>query len=215
MTVEQNKAFVDADVKRQLAPKRPEPRLIIDPEKAKRTLDALQRPPPPPLLDDYDRSIVTSHRQMKRSRSSSSSAPRTGKTIPQLGEQGKQSYSPLKVFADIANDPGIVDAYPGITLGDYISDDVEFLVAEVVTFKYQNGQPLVKPDQVPHLSTMMRRVHQWYLDACKNGTDNIYVRVKNEHFFNGEEMLFVEFTEIFQLYNQLDIDKAIVSCYCP
>lgn len=86
-------------------------------------------------------------------------------------------------------------------------------MAEVVTHKYQNGQPVVKPDQLPYLSTMMRRFHDWYLNACKDGTDSILVAIKNGHFFNGEQMLFVEFTEIFQLYNQLDIDKAIVSCY--
>ena len=107
--------------------------------------------------------------------------------------------SPLKVFADIVNYLGIVDANPGITLADYIhdDDDVEYEIAEVVTHKYQNGQPLVKPDQLPHLSTMMRKFHDWYLNACKDGTDNILVAIKNEHFFNGEEMLFVEFTEIF------------------
>ena len=97
--------------------------------------------------------------------------------IPQLGEQEKQSCSPLKVFADIVNYPGIVEGNPGITLGDYISDDVEFPMAEVVTHKYQNGQPLVKPDQLPHLSTMMQRFHEWYLNACNDGTDHIFVRV--------------------------------------
>ena len=98
---------------------------------------------------------------MKCSGRGSSSATRSGKTIPQLGEQEKQSCPLLKVFADITNYPGIVEANPGITLGDYLCDDIEFSMAKVVTHKYQNGQPLVKPNQLPHLSTMMRRFHDW------------------------------------------------------
>src|SRR4051812_1535918 len=109
---------------------------------------------------------------MRRSGSSGSSAPRTGKTIPQLGGQRKQSCAPLKVFTDIANnDSGLMDDIPeGYTLDDFINDYVHIEIVEVA-FKYQNMQPLVKPDQLP-LPTMMRRYHEWYMEACKDGTDN-------------------------------------------
>ena len=43
--------------------------------------------------------------------------------------------SPLKVFADVANDPGIADAHPGFTLADYLGNDVQFQMVEVVTHR--------------------------------------------------------------------------------
>ena len=56
--------------------------------------------------------------------------------------------SPLKVFTDVANHPGLA---PSTTLGDYVSEDVQFEMAEVVApFRYEHGKPLVKPDH-PHL----------------------------------------------------------------
>jgi hypothetical protein len=82
---------------------------------------------------------------MSRSKSSSSGA-RSGKTIPQLGEQEKQLCPPLKVFTDIANDPGVAAGGLGLTLGDYLDDDVQFEMAEVVTFRSEHGKPLVKTE---------------------------------------------------------------------
>ena len=61
---------------------------------------------------------------------------------------------------------------------------------------------------------MMQTLHDWYLKAYKEGTDSILVGVKDEHYFNGVEALYIEFEELFQLYNQDALDKTIVSCYC-
>ena len=123
--------------------------------KAKRTLDALKRPPPPPPQSNYERCIEKTYDEARRSGSTTSAAReakrRSGKTIHQLGLQEKQSCPPLKVSSDIANHPGLL---PGTTLGDYVGDDVQFEMAEVVEiFRYEHGKPLVKPDH--HLTTMM------------------------------------------------------------
>ena len=116
---------------------------------------------------------------------------------------------------DIANDPGIAAADPGFTLGDYLGDDVQFEMAEVVAFRYEHGKPLVRPEELPHLPTMMRRLHDWYLEACKEqGPTVSIVGIKDEHDFIGVEELYIEFEELFQLYNQDALDKSIVSCYC-
>ena len=37
--------------------------------------------------------------------------------------------------------------------------------------------------------------------------------IKDEHYFNGVEALYIEFEELFQLYNQAALDKAIVCKY--
>ena len=121
MTGKENKEIMVADVNRQLAPKFPSPKEKIDMVKAKRTLDALRRPPPPPPLSDYDRCIVKTYENQL---GSTISAAKRGKTIPQLGKQEKQLCPPLKVFTDIANDLGEVAGGLGVTLGDYLDDDV-------------------------------------------------------------------------------------------
>jgi len=211
MTEEETKEIVAADVKRQLAPTRPDPTKKIDPVKPRRLLENLTKPPPPPLLSNYDRSIVKSYRDPQQRSGSSSSA--RGKTIPQLGEQKNQSCPPLKVFTDIANDPGVAAADPGFTLGDYLGDEVQFEMAELA-FKFEHEKLLVRPEQLPHLPTMMRRLHDWYLEASKQGSNYIIAGIKDEHYFNGDEDIFIEFEELFQLYNQDALDKTIVSCYC-
>jgi hypothetical protein len=130
---------------------------------------------------------------------------RSGKTIPQLGEQEKQSCPPLKVSSDIANHPGLL---PGTNLGDYVGDDVQFETLEAVEiFRYEHGKPLVKPDHPP-LTTMMRRLHDWYLESCrKNGTDSLMLRIKEGHGLIGAEVMPIEFVELFQLFNQEALDK--------
>ena len=203
-----------AELQAHFERKRPLPKETIDPVKAKRTLDALKRPPPPPPQSNYDRCIEKTYDEAWRSGSTASaSRRRSGKTIPQLGEQEKQSCPPLKVFPDIANDPGVAAAHPDYTLGDYLGDEVQFEMAEVA-FRYEHGKPLVRPEQLPHLSTMMRRLHDWFLKASKHGSNFIIAGITDEHYFNGDEEIYIEFEELFQLYNQDAIDKAIVSCYC-
>ena len=49
------------------AKKHPPPTEKIDPVKAKRTLDALQRPPPPPPQSNYDRIIEMTYKEAERS----------------------------------------------------------------------------------------------------------------------------------------------------
>ena len=202
-----------ADVKRQFARKVPPPKEKIDPVKANRTLDALTRPPPPPPLSNYDRIIAKTYDEvMSRSKSSSTGA-RSGKTIPQLSEQENQSCPPLKVFTDT---PGVAAVAPSFTPGDYLGDDVQFEIAKVDTFKYQHGKRLVRSDDLERdLPTMMRRLHKWYLETCKDGTGSILVGIKDEHDFIGIDSIYVEFDELFQLYNQAALDKSLISCYCP
>ena len=80
-----------------------------------------------------------------------------------------------------------------------MGDDVQFETAVVVEiFRYEHGKTLVKPDQLPHLTTMMQRLHDWYLESCrKNGADSLMVRIKEEHGLIGVDLMSVEFVELF------------------
>ena len=91
-------------------------------------------------------------------------AQRSGKQIPQLGGQAKQTCPPLKVSSDIvANHPGMV---PDTNLGDYLPDDVPIEFMEVDEFRFEYKRPLVKLGH-PRLTTMMQRLHDWYMDRCR------------------------------------------------
>jgi hypothetical protein len=112
----------------------------------------------------------------------------------------------------VANHPGLL---PGTNPGDYLGDDVQFKTLEVVEiFKYEHGKPLVKPDHPP-LPTMMRRLHEWYLETCrKSGIDGLMLGIKEEHDFIGVDLMPIEFVELFQLFNQEALDKQLMTCYC-
>ena len=71
---------------------------------------------------------------------------------------------------------------------------------------------MVKPEQIPLLSTGMYELHQWYLREVKTNRESLMVKVEVEHYFHEKE-LWVEFLELFQLFNQDALDKSLVSCY--
>ena len=189
---------------------------------SKRTVQALKRPPPPPLDSNYVRTTKKTYQKAVRTGTTSSderlAKRRSGKTIPQLGEQANQSCPPLKVSTDIVpNLPGVEveGMVPGYTnIADY-GIGLEFPVGEVVEqYKYQYGKPLVK-DGSPPLGTMMRQLHDWYMKACReSANDTLLMSIKEEHDFVGQDLIIVAFEELFQLYNQRDIDITIMTCYC-
>ena len=85
---------------------------------------------------------------------------------------------------------------------------------EDIKRKYVCGEPLVKPEEVKKLSTRMYELHEWYMKIAKTtNRESFMVKVKEEHYFNAAA-LYVEFSELFQLFNQDALDKSIVSCYC-
>ena len=132
-----------------------------------------------------------------------------GKQIAQLGEQANQSFPPLKVPS---NDPRMVPGFDN--LDDYMPDDVHYDFLDVQIERYEYGKPLVKDEK--SLSTMMRRLHDWYMKTCREsgGRSTLYLRVKKEHDLIEIELLPIPFEEFYQFFNQLALDKATVTCYC-
>ena len=85
---------------------------------------------------------------------------------------------------------------------------------EEIKWKYVRGQPLVEPEEVKNLPTRMYELHDWYMKITKisNG-ESLMVQVEEDHYFH-KKALAVEYSELFQLFNQDALDKSIVSCYC-
>ena len=151
--------------------------------KGKRTLAVLTKPPKSPPKGNYERIIGKAFAEAERSGSTKSDQRmkerRAGKQIAQLGEQAKQSCPPLKVPASDIVDPRMVPGYGNPA--NYLPDDVHYNILEVQIQRYEYGKPLVKDES--SLSTMMRRLHDWYMKTCKEseGRSTLYVRVKKEH----------------------------------
>uniref|UniRef100_A0A0D9W5V8 Uncharacterized protein n=1 Tax=Leersia perrieri TaxID=77586 RepID=A0A0D9W5V8_9ORYZ len=81
-------------------------------------------------------------------------------------------------------------------------------------WKYKYGEPLVRPDLVRSLLTQMFKLHRWYIEACKEGTQFINVKIKDEHYFRGEDLINIDVEELYQLFQRDALDKSLVSCWC-
>ena len=112
------------------AKKQPEPKFedLIDPAKKKRLLENLRRPTAEEVLPDYDRAITKSHEEhVQRSRKS-------GKQVPQLGDQPNQSCHLLNVFytevdlePEVAQQIQEVVASLGVSMAEYLGSIVEHI----------------------------------------------------------------------------------------
>jgi hypothetical protein len=222
MTIEENNAEVAAQVKAHFARKQPPPKEKIPDEVIQHFIDNAQ-PAVKRTDSDYERSIKKLYKAQKDKESSSSQArsSKCGKTVPQLGEQAVQSIPPLIVQShgvSTADQPVITDAHrqmareAGVTVEQLLGiEELPKIQDHEVAWKYVPGQDLVR--EVENLSTRMRNLHDWYLREVKKGQDSLMVKVKEEHYFHAKD-LWVEFQEMFQLFNQDALDKSLVSCYC-
>ena len=113
---------------------------------------------------------------------------------------------------NVCNAPGTVAGYGN--LADYLPDNQLPDFLEVDKHKYEYEKPLIKDEK--SLTTMMRRLHDWYVKTCREsgGTNTLTLRVKEEHDLIGVDLLPVEFVEIFQLFNQKALEKQLMTCYC-
>ena len=59
----------------------------------------------------------------------------------------------------------------------------------------------------------MQRLHEWYLNAAKEGQIMLMAKVNERHLLQDFEVC-IMFEEFFELYNQDALDKSLVSCYC-
>ena len=103
----------------------------------------------------------------------------------------------------------------GMTVGQFLEIELMSpLREEEIKRKYVRGQPLVELDEVKNLPTRMYELHQWYMNITKiSNRESLMVDVKKDHYYH-EKAVAVEYSELFQLYNQDSLDRSIVSCYC-
>ena len=64
---------------------------------------------------------------------------------------------------------------------------------------YEYGRSLVNPKSLSSLCTQMFLLNKWYLRACDNEEAWLIVRIRPEQYFNGYDVLHIEFNELYQL----------------
>ena len=133
-------------------------------------------------------------------------------SIPSLIVQPRVSTTDQLLITDdhrrMAEDAGVT-VYQLLEL-----KPIDMIKEDEVKRKYVRGQPMVKPEEFKKLSTRMYELHEWYMKETKTtDRESLMVKVRPEHYFH-EKDLWVEFQEMFQLFNQDAFEKSIVSCYC-
>jgi hypothetical protein len=184
LTEEETEAEVQAQVRAHFGPKLPPPPKEKVPEHVIDHFIRMAEPPAPkPIDSDYERQIRKAYQSQKKKESSSSSsssqaaAKKSGKTVPQLGEQAVQSIPPLIVPTHAstgADQLVITDAHrrmaeeAGVTVYQLLEiEPMDMIREEDIKRKYARGEPMVKPEEVKKLSTRMYELHEWYMKIAK------------------------------------------------
>jgi hypothetical protein len=226
LTEEELDTVVDAKVKAHFGPKPPPPPKEKVPEHVSQHFIDMARPADNQKDSDYVRSIKKSYFAGQKESSSSSSqavGKKSGKTVPQLGEQAVQSIPPLIVQTPVSTADRLVitDDHKrqakeaGVTVEQLLGlEEIPGITEEEVKYQYVRGKPLVKPDDVKLLPTRLYNLHTWYMQETANtNQESLMVKVKKKHYFHKKD-LWIHYSELFQLFNQDALDKSIVSCYC-
>ena len=80
--------------------------------------------------------------------------------------------------------------------------------------KFVLGQSLYNPQALGDLGTQIYLLNKWYMQASTGGDFCVGVRIRDEHWFRGDDVMYVDFAEFHQLCHLTSLDKVIISCYC-
>ena len=117
------------------------------------------------------------------------------------------------VDPDFEKEYGEAARAQGMTIHQYLNQ-LQGYAPDELKHPFVIGKPLVRPNEVKDLPSKMHRVHQWYMKEAAKGGNWIYVHHKNEHYGHGDDVVMIEFEELYQLYQMDDLDKSILSAYC-
>ena len=65
--------------------------------------------------------------------------------------------------------------------------------------KFEYGKSLYNPEALDELGTQMYLLNKWYMAACKRGENFVSVKIRNQHYFCGDDVIYVEFLELHKL----------------
>jgi hypothetical protein len=218
-TDEELDASVRADVQRQMASwgksKKPAspPKVPIAPEVKKHFKNMLEMPSQVQLNlpSDYEHGLLKVHAKAKKA----------GRTIPQLGQQTKQSIPPLVVVPAVAfpseqinmSEAEKVAKACGMTVDQILSGRDEGFQIAAEVWKYEPGKPLIRPELIGSLTVHMRQLHEWYMQVSARRQDTLMLRLKEDYFFR-DDSLAIYLEDLWFFFNLDALDKALISAYC-
>jgi len=91
-----------------------------------------------------------------------------------------------------------------------------FEKAEVVDqwrTRYEPDRSLFNPQHLHELGTQIFAINKWCMEASKRGDNWISVRIRQHHYFRGDDLIYVQFEELHQLCHHDALDKSLVSCF--
>nr|CAH65918.1 OSIGBa0102O13.9 [Oryza sativa] len=189
-------AYVAGEVKRQLKPRSPEKKIPIDPSVKKFFKGMSTRNKEALKLSDYDRTLRKAY--YKKS-----------KLVPQLGEQPNKEVEPLVTSEDFGITDFISDT--GLTVAQLVGG-APIPKAEVA-YKFELGKPLVRPEQLQSLLTQMYKFHERYMEMSAEGREMFGARIRNPDFLQGEDVLWIQFKDVFDLYHLDVLDVSLLSAW--
>ncbi|BAS90082.1 Os04g0516225 [Oryza sativa Japonica Group] len=195
-TQEELDAYVASEVKRQFKPRSPEKKIPIDPS-VMNFFRGMSAPAKEAIkLSDYERTL--------KKASFGKSKP-----VPQLGEQPNQEIEPLVTGKEMTIEEFITDT--GLTTDQLLG--VAPIEKAEVKYMYELGKPLVKPELLQSLPTQMYKFHQLYMEMSATGREMIGARIRDTDFLQGDDILWINFKGIYELYQLDALDVSIMSCW--
>nr|AAL31019.1 putative hydroxyproline-rich glycoprotein [Oryza sativa Japonica Group] len=195
-TQEELDAYVASEVKRQFKPRSPEKKIPIDPSVRNFFRGMSASVKEAIKLLDYERTL--------KKASSGKSKP-----VPQLGEQPNQEIEPLVTGKEMTIEQFITDT--GLTTDQLLG--VAPIEKAEVKYMYELGKPLVKPELLQSLPTQMYKFHQLYMEMSATGREMIGARIRDTDFLQGDDILWINFRGIYELYQLDALDVSIMSCW--
>lgn len=198
-TPEENEEVVLAEVKAFFEARKPPKKIPIDPA-AKKFFQKMSEPVKRALLSDYDQSVTKSFKKQR------------GKTkeVPQLEKQPKQLVKPLLPPGEEELRQWMKET--GLNKAQLVGDAPITMATEAdLKYKFKLGEPLVKPGQVNTLSTQMHRFHQWYMEHSSKSRMMVGARIRNIDYYQGDDVLWINFENVFDVYQLDALDVSILS----
>nr|AAT47069.1 hypothetical protein [Oryza sativa Japonica Group] len=195
-TQEELDAYVASEVQRQFKPRSPEKKIPIDPSVRNFFRGMSASVKQAIKLSDYERTL--------KKASSGKSKP-----VPQLGEQPNQEIEPLVTGKEMTIEKFITDT--GLTTDQLLG--VAPIEKVEVKYMYELGKPLVKPELLQSLPTQMYKFHQLYMEMSATGREMIGARIRDTDFLQGDDILWINFKGISELYQLDALDVSIMSCW--
>ena len=160
---------------------------------------------PRDLPSDYDRQIMKTHAKKKKQSKSSSS------DVPQLGAQKNQTVEPLIVEQTTKQINLIAFLKEANLTVAQVAGEQDIPKAQVIArWQFQLGTSLVPLEVVSLMPTKMRRLHDRYMIMMSQCVFMSGAKIKDDDFFRGEAIIWINWEEIYQLFHQDALDISMV-----